>query len=214
MTIKPYTCDACSTVIVGDDIDSFVASLTDHVRTVHEWPYPDLAIRNFADATQRVDGPTERLEEIGEVTVEPGRMSVVVRDLEGDASRAGPGGMVAMTEGAATFDVALPLEAAGMAVSEVQVIVGADIGMVLERGDFGGGFWPDGYTAELRDPSTGEWQLLGDLSERSRFTIGDPAAAITPAGRIEVRVRAEGGNPNFGPNTVFVSARVTGVIGE
>ncbi|HVM10239.1 MAG TPA: GNAT family N-acetyltransferase [Acidimicrobiales bacterium] len=71
MTIKPYTCDACSTVIVGDDIDSFVASLTDHVRTVHEWPYPDLAIRNFADATQRVDGPTERLEEIGEVTVEP-----------------------------------------------------------------------------------------------------------------------------------------------
>ena len=150
----------------------------------------------------------------GEVTVEPGRMSVVVRHLEGDASRAGPGGMVAMTEGAATFDVALPLEAAGMAVSEVQVIVGADIGMVLERGDFGGGFWPDGYTAELRDPSTGEWQLLGDLSERSRFTIGDPAAAITPAGRIEVRVRAEGGNPNFGPNTVFVSARVTGVVGE
>ena len=69
--MKPYTCDACSAVITADDLESFVAVLTEHVRTVHEWPYPDLAIRNFAEATQRVDGPTERLEAIGEVTVEP-----------------------------------------------------------------------------------------------------------------------------------------------
>jgi hypothetical protein len=150
----------------------------------------------------------------GELTIGPARMSVVVRDLEGDASTAGMGGVVAITQGAATFDVALPLEASDMAVSRVEIIVGPDPATVLDSNFGGGGFWAGGYTAELRNPVTGEWTPLGDLVERSRFSVDDPATAISPAGRIEVRVRAEGANANFGPTTVFVSAEVSGVIGE
>lgn len=150
----------------------------------------------------------------GEVTVEPGGMSVVIRDHEGDAGDAGPG-MVAISDGAATFSIALPLEASDMAVSELEIIAGPDPSMVImEQGEFNGAFWPAGYEIELRHPETGEWTLLGDLSQQSRFEVEDPGSAIGPTGRIEVRVRAEGGNPNFGPNTVFVSARVRGVIGE
>jgi hypothetical protein len=155
------------------------------------------------------------LTDTGDVTIGAARMSVIVRDLEGDASAAGMGGLVAMTEGAATFDIALPLEASGMAADQVDIIIGSDLSMVLDPRDFGGGgFWADGFSAELRNPATGEWTPLGDLSQRTRFTIDDPAAAISPAGRIEVRVRAEGANPNFGPTTVVVSAEVSGVIGE
>ena len=69
MIVKPYTCEMCGHVVEGEDMDAFVAALTTHVREVHEWPYPDVAISNFAAATQRVDGPTERLETIGSVEI-------------------------------------------------------------------------------------------------------------------------------------------------
>jgi len=65
-----YTCEGCGFVVSGDDMDAFVAALTAHAREVHEWPYPDVAIRNFAEATQRATGPKERLDELsGEVEV-------------------------------------------------------------------------------------------------------------------------------------------------
>jgi hypothetical protein len=149
----------------------------------------------------------------GELTVEPGRMSVVVRDLEGDAIVEGPG-MVLLANGSAAFSIALPLEASGMAVSAVEIIAGPDPSMVFsEQGGFGG-FWPPGYTIEIRDGETGAWTVLGNLDEASRFTIDDPARVVSATGRVEVRVRGELANPEFGMNTVFVSARVTGVIGE
>jgi hypothetical protein len=149
----------------------------------------------------------------GELTVEPGRMSVTVHDREGDASDDG-GGMIMINDGSAVFSIALPLELSSMAVDEVDIIAGPDPHMVIsEEGGFGG-FWPPGFSIELRHPTTGEWSLLGDLSETSRFTIDDPSAAVSSTGRIEVRVSAEGINANFGPNTVFVSARVHGVIDE
>ena len=57
--------------------------------------------------------------------------------------------------------------------------------------------------------------MLGDLSERSTFEIDDPSTAISPTGRIEVRITgAEEIDPNFGQASVFVSAEVRGVIGE
>jgi hypothetical protein len=149
----------------------------------------------------------------GDVTVEPGRMSVTAREREGDASDAG-GGMMMINDGSVVFSIALPLEYSGMAVDEVEIIAGPDAGMVVtEEGGFGG-FWPPGFEIELRHPETGEWSLLGDLSQSSRFTIDDPSTAVSPTGRIDVRVSAEGANANFGPNTVFVSARVHGVIDE
>lgn len=64
------TCFECGTVITGDDLDSLGDAFVDHARSKHEWPYSDQGIRNFAHATQRLTGSTERLEEIGEIIVQ------------------------------------------------------------------------------------------------------------------------------------------------
>jgi hypothetical protein len=150
----------------------------------------------------------------GEVTLRPAQMSLTVIETEGDANSGGAG-MIFLGEGSATFGVALPLEASRMAVSELEIIIGPDAGMVFQdQGGFGGGFWPAGYIAEVRNPQTGEWVELGDIAQDSTFEIEDPATAISPAGRIEVRVTGGEVNQNFGHAGVFVSAEVTGVIDE
>ena len=64
-----YVCGECGTEISGTDMDAFVAALAEHGRGVHSWPFPDMAIRNFAEATQRATGPTERADSIGSVEV-------------------------------------------------------------------------------------------------------------------------------------------------
>jgi hypothetical protein len=149
--------------------------------------------------------------ESGEITVEPGRMSVSIVEREGDVGEAGPG-TVFINDGSATFSIALPLEVSGMAVDELEIIAGPDAGMVIaEEGGFGG-FWPPGVNIELRHAETGEWTPLGDLGQASRFTVDDPASAISSTGQIVVRVSADGLNPNFGGNSVFVSAKVSGVL--
>jgi hypothetical protein len=137
--------------------------------------------------------------------------SVVASD--GDASSGGSG-MMMIGDGSVTFGITLPLEASGMAVSELTVLVGPDPGMVLSDQRGFGGFWPAGYIAEIRDPATGEWRELGDINVDVTFEIDDPATAISPAGRIEVRITGTEVGPNFGQATVFVSAEVTGVIAE
>ena len=149
----------------------------------------------------------------GEVTIKPAQMANSVVATEGDASSGGPG-MMMVGNGSVTFAVTLPLEASGMAVSEVTILIGPDPGMVLsDQGGFGG-FWPAGFQADVRDPQTGEWRPLGDISQNSTFEIDDPATAISSAGRIEVRVTGAEVDPNFGQASVFVSAEVTGVIDE
>lgn len=47
--------------------DRFLA----HARSSHEWPYPDQGIRNYAEATQRLTGPSDRLTERGDLTIHP-----------------------------------------------------------------------------------------------------------------------------------------------
>lgn len=47
--------------------DAYVA----HARGVHDWPYPDQAIRNYAEATQRLTGGSERLRAIEEPEIHP-----------------------------------------------------------------------------------------------------------------------------------------------
>ena len=150
----------------------------------------------------------------GEVEISPAQMAVGILAMEGDASSQGPG-MVAIGDGSVTYSIALPLEATDMSVSELSLLVGPDPSMVLQdQGGFGG-FWPPGITLEVRNPTTGEWTLVGDISERSSFEIDDPSTAISPTGRIEVRVAGtEEINPNFGQASVFVSAEARGVIGE
>lgn len=149
----------------------------------------------------------------GEVRLGPAQLTTAVIATDGDTTSAGPG-MLLIGDGSATYSIALPLEASGMAVSSVAIVAGPDPSMVLnEPGGFGG-FWPQGLEIEIRDPVSGAWRTLGDLSQRSRFEIDDPSTAISASGRIEVRVRGEGVDPNFGQNTIFVSAEVSGVIGE
>lgn len=67
-----YTC-VCSTVVDGPTMEAFGDAYIAHVRAEHkDWPFPDLAVRNYAEATQRLTGGTERLDALaGEVTVEP-----------------------------------------------------------------------------------------------------------------------------------------------
>ncbi|MGH3372661.1 MAG: GNAT family N-acetyltransferase [Nocardioidaceae bacterium] len=71
MTIS-HDCDACGATVQGDDPGPFGDAYIAHVRTSHpDWPYADQGIRNYAEATQRLTGPRQRLEAIGEVVIEP-----------------------------------------------------------------------------------------------------------------------------------------------
>jgi hypothetical protein len=149
----------------------------------------------------------------GEVEISPAQMSVAVLSTEGDATNGGPGTMI-LGDGSVTYSVALPLDAADMAVSELEILVGPDPSMVLgNQGGFGG-FWPEGFTLEVRDPSSDTWTLLGDISQQSSFEIADPGTAMSRTGRIEVRITGVEQNANFGQTSVYVSAKAAGVISE
>lgn len=66
-----FTC-LCGATIEADDMPALGDTFIAHVRAEHtDWPYTDRAVRNFAEATQRLTGSTERLETIGDVTVQP-----------------------------------------------------------------------------------------------------------------------------------------------
>jgi len=68
-------CFGCDMVIEGDDVDGIADQFIAHARESHDWSYPDEALRtyahNVAEATERLNGGTERLLEIGEVAVYP-----------------------------------------------------------------------------------------------------------------------------------------------
>jgi hypothetical protein len=149
----------------------------------------------------------------GEVTVRPQAMLVDIVSTEGDANPGGPGTVI-LGDGSVVYSIALPLEAADMVPTSVEIVIGPDPSMVLsEPGDFGD-FWPAGITLELRDPTSGEWIMLGDISEKSAYDIEDPAMAMSDTGRIMVRITGVAADPNFGQQSVFASATVSGVIDE
>lgn len=65
-------CDGCGAMVEGTDLAAFSDAYVAHVRTRHpDWPYPEVAIRNVAEATQRLTGSTTRLDTIGTVTIDP-----------------------------------------------------------------------------------------------------------------------------------------------
>jgi GNAT superfamily N-acetyltransferase len=76
-------CFECGALLEGDDSDAAAEAFVAHGRQAHTWSYPEQAIRNYAGnyaaATERLSGDTERLSEIGEVTVHP-----VTEDRIGD----------------------------------------------------------------------------------------------------------------------------------
>jgi GNAT superfamily N-acetyltransferase len=68
-------CFECAALIEADDTDAVVDAFVDHGKQKHSWAYPEESVRNYArnygEATERLTGATERLSEIGDVTVQP-----------------------------------------------------------------------------------------------------------------------------------------------
>jgi GNAT superfamily N-acetyltransferase len=68
-------CFECAELIEGHDSDAVADAFVAHGRERHTWSYPEEAIRNYArnyaEAIGRLTGGTERLSEIGDVTVHP-----------------------------------------------------------------------------------------------------------------------------------------------
>lgn len=66
------TCE-CGADLQGDDEDAFVDAFHVHARADHpDWAqFPDVGVRNYGAALLRLDGPSERLDAIGDVEVHP-----------------------------------------------------------------------------------------------------------------------------------------------
>jgi GNAT superfamily N-acetyltransferase len=68
-------CFAGDARIEGNDVETIADRFVAHANEHHDWPNPEEAIRtyarNYAEANVRLTGSTERLSEIGAVTVHP-----------------------------------------------------------------------------------------------------------------------------------------------
>jgi GNAT superfamily N-acetyltransferase len=68
-------CFACDAVVEGCDSHAVADAFVAHARGVHDRPYPEEALRNYArnyaDAVERLTGSAERLPEIADVVVWP-----------------------------------------------------------------------------------------------------------------------------------------------
>ena len=172
----------------------------------------ELDARRYAHTVEVVSvGPTFGP---GEARIQPAQMGVAVLSTEGGASSAGPG-TVLLGDGSATYSIALPLEAADMTVSELEILVGPDPSMVL--GDQGQVARDVAGRLHARSARPDEWRpgtssATSAAKRRSRSMIR--ARQSAQGGRIEVRVTGVEQDPNFGQMSVFVSARAAGVIGE
>jgi GNAT superfamily N-acetyltransferase len=90
-------CFECAALMEADDADAVARAFVAHGQERHAWSYPEQAIRNYAcnyaEATERLTGGTERLSEIGEVTVHPvteDRVDDWLRFLDHDAFAGNP----------------------------------------------------------------------------------------------------------------------------
>jgi hypothetical protein len=68
-------CFECAALMEADDCDAVALAFVAHGQARHTWSYPEEAVRNYArnyaEATERLTGGTERLFEIADVTVHP-----------------------------------------------------------------------------------------------------------------------------------------------
>ncbi len=66
-------CFECEALIEGEDLSAVSEAFVAHGREEHAWTYPEESIRNharnYAEATERLTGATERMSELGEVAV-------------------------------------------------------------------------------------------------------------------------------------------------
>ena len=94
MKVKCFECDA---LVESDDADGIVDAFVAHAQESHTWSYPEDAIRtyarNYADATARLTGGTERLSEIADITVHqvtPDRIDDWLRFFDHDGFAGNP----------------------------------------------------------------------------------------------------------------------------
>jgi GNAT superfamily N-acetyltransferase len=75
-------CFGCGAVIEAGSADAVADAFVAHGKESHTWPYPEEAIRNYArnyaEATVRLTGSTERLPEIADVEVVPATRDRIV----------------------------------------------------------------------------------------------------------------------------------------
>ncbi len=68
-------CFAGDTRIEAGSLEAVADRFVAHANESHDWPYPEEALRNYArnyaEANLRLTGDTERLDQIGEVSVHP-----------------------------------------------------------------------------------------------------------------------------------------------
>jgi len=64
-------CFECGATVEARDLTELGDRFLAHARSSHDWPYPDQAIRNYAEATQRLTGPADRLARVGDLTIHP-----------------------------------------------------------------------------------------------------------------------------------------------
>jgi len=65
-------CHDCGAELEAGTLEDFADVFLSHVRSTHsEWPFPDAAVRMVGENVARLTGNTERLEEVGPITVEP-----------------------------------------------------------------------------------------------------------------------------------------------
>ena len=72
MHVKCFKCDA---LIEAADTDAVVEAFLVHGQQEHHWSHPERALRNYArnyaEAVERLTGPTERLSTIGAIAIHP-----------------------------------------------------------------------------------------------------------------------------------------------
>jgi GNAT superfamily N-acetyltransferase len=90
-------CFECAALVTADDCDTLTDAFMAHGQEKHAWSFPEQAIRNYArnyaEATERLTGGTERLSEIGGITVYPvieERVDDWVRFFDHDAFAGNP----------------------------------------------------------------------------------------------------------------------------
>jgi GNAT superfamily N-acetyltransferase len=65
------SCIACDHVVEAETLEELSADFLAHVRAEHDLPYGDQAVRNYAEATQRLTGSPDRVDTIGSIDVQP-----------------------------------------------------------------------------------------------------------------------------------------------
>jgi hypothetical protein len=147
----------------------------------------------------------------GTVRVEPSQMVTNLVSSAGTVSESEPG-WVTVGEGEAVFQVNLPLEAAGIIPSRIDLIAGGDPGIILFNQGNLQATLPSGYRLSAYDHVAGDWIDIGDLSLVSHFTAEQPTRILDRGGRILLRVTGSDISEDIGAMTVFVGAAVEGVI--